>query len=39
MDLSLSVRVVEAATKDRLHISFEDFVDVAARAGYDAVCM
>ena len=39
MELSLSVRIVEVATKDRLNISFEDFVDVAAQAGYDAVCM
>lgn len=39
MQLSLSVRIAEAASKDRLTISFEDFARLAQSAGYQAVCM
>jgi hypothetical protein len=39
MQLSLSVRIVEAACKARLHVPFEDLVSIAAETGYDAVCM
>ena len=39
MKLSLSVRIVEAACKTRLQVSFEELVSIAAETGYDAVCM
>ena len=39
MQLSLSVRIVEAACKTRLHVPFEELVSIAAETGYDAVCM
>ena len=37
--LSLSVRIVEAACKTKLNIAFEELVNIAADTGYDAVCM
>ena len=39
MDLSLSVRIAEAATKDRMTMPFDDFVELAHRCGYRAVCI
>ncbi len=39
MKLSLSVRIVEAACKTRLHLPFEDLVSIAADAGYAAICL
>ena len=39
MKLSLSVRIVEAACKKRLKVSFEQLVSIAAETRYDAVCM
>ncbi len=39
MQLSLSVRIVEAACKTKLHVPFADLVSIAAETGYDAVCM
>ena len=39
LQLSLSVRIVEAACKTKLHVPFEDLVSIAADTGYDAVCM
>ena len=39
MKLSLSVRIVEAACKTKLHLPFAEFLDVAKSAGYEAVCM
>ena len=39
LQLSLSVRVVEAACKTKLHVPFTDLVSIAADTGYDAVCM
>lgn len=39
MKLSLSVRIVEATCKTRLHIPFEELVAVAKSSGYDAICM
>jgi sugar phosphate isomerase/epimerase len=39
MQLSLSVRVAEAETKDRLNIGFDELVRLAADTGYAAVCM
>ncbi len=39
MQLSLSVRVAENATKDRMTIGFEPFVQLARRTGYSAICM
>ena len=39
MKLSLSVRIVEAACKKRLKVSFEELVSIAAETEYDAVCM
>lgn len=39
MPLSLSVRIVEAPCKTRLHIPFEDIVQIAAETGYSAICM
>ena len=39
MKLSLSVRIVEAACKTKLNLPFEQIVDIAAAAGYDAICM
>jgi len=39
MKLSLSVRIVEAACKKRLKVSFEELVSIAAETKYDAVCM
>ncbi|MBR67105.1 MAG: xylose isomerase [Verrucomicrobiales bacterium] len=39
MQLSLSVRIVEAACKTRLQVAFEELVDIAAGTGYQAVCM
>jgi len=37
--LSLSVRIVEAACKTKLNVPFEDLVSIATDTGYDAVCM
>ena len=39
LQLSLSVRIVEAACKTKLHVPFTDLVSIAAETGYDAVCM
>lgn len=39
MQLSLSVRIVEAATKDRLNIPLEEFLALAAEVGYRFVCL
>jgi len=39
MDLSLSVRVAEAPTKDRLTMPFVDFVQMTTAIGYRYVCM
>ena len=39
MQLSLSVRIVEAPCKSRLNIPFEEFVAIARETGYAAVCM
>src|SRR4029079_5934680 len=39
MKLSLSVRIVEAACKTRLHIPCQELVSVAKSSGYDAICM
>jgi len=39
LQLSLSVRIVEAACKTKLNIAFEELVNIAADTGYDAVCM
>ena len=39
MQLSLSVRIVEAACKTRLQVVFEELVGIAADTGYQAVCM
>ena len=39
MKLSLSVRIVEAPCKTKLHLPFETLVDLAAQTGYDAICL
>ena len=39
MQLSLSVRIIEAACKTKLHVPFADLVSIAAETGYDAICM
>jgi sugar phosphate isomerase/epimerase len=39
MQLSLSVRIAEAPTKDRMTIPFEEFAGLAKEMGYQAVCM
>ena len=39
MKLSLSVRIVEAACKTKLNLPFEQLVEIAKEAGYQAVCM
>ncbi|MCH2378742.1 MAG: sugar phosphate isomerase/epimerase [Pedosphaera sp.] len=39
MQLSLSVRIVEAACKTKLNLPFANLVSIAAETGYDAVCM
>jgi sugar phosphate isomerase/epimerase len=39
LQLSLSVRIVEAACKTKLHVPFADLVAIAAETGYNAVCM
>jgi sugar phosphate isomerase/epimerase len=39
MQLSLSVRIAEAPTKDRMTIPFADFARLAGACGYQAVCM
>ncbi len=39
LQLSLSVRIVEAGCKTKLNLPFEDLVSIAADTGYDAVCM
>jgi len=39
MQLSLSVRIVEAPCKTRLNVPFRDFVQLAAELGYQAICM
>lgn len=39
LKLSLSVRVAEAETKDRLNIGFDELVRLASETGYAAVCM
>lgn len=39
MQLSLSVRIVEAPSKTRLLLPFENFLEVAAGNGYGAICM
>ena len=39
MKLSLSVRIAETATKDRLTIGFDELAKLARQHGYHAVCM
>lgn len=39
MQLSLSVRIAEAASKDRLTIPLDDLARLAAETGYHAICM
>jgi len=39
LPLSLSVRIVEAPCKTKLHLPFEELVALAAETGYDAVCL
>lgn len=39
MNLSLSVRIAEAACKTRLNVPFRDLVQLARELGYRAVCM
>ncbi len=39
MRLSLSVRIVEAACKTKLHLPLSALVSIAAEAGYEAICM
>jgi sugar phosphate isomerase/epimerase len=39
MPLSLSVRIVEAPCKTKLHLPFEELVSLAAESGYSAICM
>lgn len=39
MKLSLSVRIVEAPCKTRLHVPVEQVVQIAADTGYSAICM
>ena len=39
MKLSLSVRIAEAPTKDRMTMPFEDFVRLARDVGYRCICM
>ncbi len=39
MQLSLSVRIAEAACKTRLNVPFEHLVGLAVRHGYRAICM
>ena len=39
MKLSLSVRIVEAACKTKLHLPFEQLAAIAKETGYSAVCM
>lgn len=39
MQLSLSVRVAEAETKDRMTIGFDHFARLARETGYSAVCV
>ena len=39
IQLSLSVRIVEAACKTRLNLPFEDVVAIARETGYSAICM
>ena len=39
LQLSLSVRIVEAACKTKLNLPFAKLVSIAAETGYDAVCM
>jgi sugar phosphate isomerase/epimerase len=39
MELSLSVRIAEAPTKDRLTAPFEDLVEIARDVGYSHLCV
>jgi sugar phosphate isomerase/epimerase len=39
MKLSLSVRIVEAPCKTKLHLPLESLIEIAAETGYDAICM
>jgi sugar phosphate isomerase/epimerase len=39
VQLSLSIRIVETPCKKKLEVPFADLVSIAARTGYDAVCM
>jgi sugar phosphate isomerase/epimerase len=39
MQLSLSVRIVEAPCKTRLNLPFEQFVEIARETGYSSICM
>ena len=39
MELSLSVRIAEAACKTKLNVPFAQLVDLAAQHGYRAICM
>jgi sugar phosphate isomerase/epimerase len=39
MKLSLSVRIAEAPTKDRMTMPFEEFARLAQRCGYSSICV
>src|SRR4051812_34654835 len=39
MQLSLSVRIVEAPCKTKLFIPFEELVSIASETGYQAICL
>jgi len=39
MPLSLSVRIAEAPCKTKLHLPFDELVELAAESGYSAICM
>jgi sugar phosphate isomerase/epimerase len=39
MKLALSVRIVEAACKTRLHLPLDELLSIARQSGYEAVCM
>jgi sugar phosphate isomerase/epimerase len=39
MKLALSVRIVEAPCKTKLHLPIEQLVGIAAETGYDAICI
>ena len=39
MKLSMSVRIAEAACKTKLQLPLSELVEIAAAAGYQAICM